>query len=65
MGEDGGQFSCTLQLPEGVTPRPGTRVEYGVTDGRANAGAVGLYYFHRRTRGAQRRKLRTQPTSKT
>ena len=29
MGEDGGQvFLHSSALPEGVTPRPGTRVEY-------------------------------------
>ena len=31
MGEDGGQvFLHSSALPEGVAPRPGTRVEYGV-----------------------------------
>ena len=44
MGEDGGQvFLHSSALPEGVTPRPGTRVEYG---------AVGSYYFHAALRGA-------------
>ena len=43
MGEDGGQvFLHSSALPEGVTPRPGTRVEYGVADGRKGPQALSV-----------------------
>ena len=40
-GEDGEQvFLHSSALPEGVIPRPGTRVEYGIADGRKGPQAL-------------------------
>ena len=40
-GEDGEQvFLHSSALPEGVIPRPGTRVEYGIADGRKGPHSV-------------------------
>ena len=62
MGEDGGQvFLHSSALPEGVTPRPGTRVEYGVADGRKGPQALSVRIIstpHSVAR-AQRRKPET------
>jgi len=42
-GEDGEQvFLHSSALPEGVIPRPGTRVEYGIADGRKGPQALSV-----------------------
>ncbi len=42
-GEDGEQvFLHSSALPEGVLPRPGTRVEYGIADGRKGPQALSV-----------------------